>query len=74
MQLMHCLNRQTATSKQAKLYDVAGALRQVMGKDGKMKQVRRRKVNPDGTPVVRKVSRRLLCLLPCQGSWIQNVS
>ncbi|DBA95241.1 TPA: hypothetical protein ACH3X3_013138 [Trebouxia sp. C0006] len=31
-----------------------GALRQVMGKDGKMKQVRRRKVNPDGTPVVRK--------------------
>ncbi|KAL0031313.1 hypothetical protein WJX79_002806 [Trebouxia sp. C0005] len=31
-----------------------GAVRQVMGKDGKMTQVRRRKVNPDGTPVVRK--------------------
>ncbi|KAL0026237.1 hypothetical protein WJX77_004600 [Trebouxia sp. C0004] len=31
-----------------------GAVRQVMGKDGKMKQVRMRKLNPDGTPVVWK--------------------
>ena len=44
----------------------AAEVREVMGKDGKMKKVRRKvKVNADGSPVAQKVSARLTLHAGC---------